>query len=686
MKKLILTSVLILSFTSQAYGQNCGMIPDGQVVRLDGENGSLKNNRVQDQDGLGTCYANAASVVLHSAMPDAPNLSYINLAVEYAESVNRNKSRRAYNDKKNPEDKKQMILDGGHVCETIEIAKQKGGVCKRSDVPLEEVLFKNKIGAGADPKQLQKEIFLKISDYYDSVNRTFPTAPKSTVIIQDLVNPEVQKKIEEGVQVIGKTVVEAGKKIGGFLGSLGSKFKSFFDAVLDRKREEPLPGPVIIEDRNEQAYEDLIKKVSATDEPSKQVEQPVVEEPQTPKDPNLFSREKFEALKKSTKELSPKEKYQLALYDLIQKNAADYSLKNCEVLETKNAITVTQDLSALLYSLGKSSNNRMYSNISATLSIGEYYYKGPSELWVFKLRKNFEEKIKQIYLNGFSRFPLPKSGRDAFLQALRAEMPEITEDQFNEVLNQLDPEVMSLLEDDYDRYAKKDYSKCSQKKLAYLLNDDGLKKDIELDPCLSQYGNQLSGVQNLVTGLDKTNVADFDRIADFLLNAPDTDYDESIMKLLSPTCTDEQKIKIPDQLTCEDEAIYFDNDDLRSPQSIELKVKQEKAKFLSKASDSLKRGKAVGISVCTAFFKQKSDYFYNLNRDCNLSDDTGMHAVSVIGYRCKAGKMDYLIQNSWGYWHNLDEVKYERDEKIGKAWIDDDSLTKNMGRYSLLGK
>ena len=80
MRKPLLSSfIFFMSFNLAA--QDCGNIANGQVVRLDEAGGSLQNSKVQDQDGLGTCYANTASVLLQSALPNNPDVSYINLAL-----------------------------------------------------------------------------------------------------------------------------------------------------------------------------------------------------------------------------------------------------------------------------------------------------------------------------------------------------------------------------------------------------------------------------------------------------------------------------------------------------------------------------------------------------------------------------------------------------------------------------
>ena len=81
MKIALLTMFLTLSATALA--QNCGEMQNGEIIRVDEGNKSLANFRVQDQDGLGSCYANAASLLLQSALPNNPEVSYLHLATLY---------------------------------------------------------------------------------------------------------------------------------------------------------------------------------------------------------------------------------------------------------------------------------------------------------------------------------------------------------------------------------------------------------------------------------------------------------------------------------------------------------------------------------------------------------------------------------------------------------------------------
>ncbi len=705
MNKIFTTSFLIFLLPYNLYAQSCGSLPDGTTVRLDTGSGTLVNARSQDQDGLGTCYANTASVLLQSALPESPNVSYINLAIGYGEKVTgRNIKYSAY------DTNGDMLITGGTICETIRVAKENGGVCKRSDVPLEDTLFDSSIDMYNDNSQTQKEILNRVSEYYDNVNKSFRQQAKSNFTSgrkAKFINADTKEKIEESAKSFADTMGEAGKKIGSFFSSIGEKFKNFFDSIFDRKGSDPVDPPhndPVIVDINNKA--DANQNLPSKDEAGLQqiIDNSIAEnkeqEPELtdeqimdlkPDSENItssnFSREKFETLKKSKKPLSEKDKYQLALYELIQSKAPEYSLKNCEKLDTKNSLTVAQNLAAQLHNMSK---NGKYSPTASSLRwkiYNSYSIRNPgvAETYEFIINSEFKNMLEKVYLKSLTNYPAPNSGKDALIKGIKSILGKTANDKdIAGVLNQLDPETLNLLEDDYKRYAKKDYSKCSKDKLAYLKNADGLIQDFASHPCLSQYQNLGEGIQNLVTGFSNSNIGDFEKVSDFILNSPDLNYEKALTMLLAPTCTDDKKIKIPKNLTCNDNQISFSSADSNSPSKLEKKMIEERKKLLKIGQESLDKGLAIGASLCTIFFKEDPNYFYNSSSNCRASKGDSFHAVSIIGYRCNAGKIDYLIQNSWGEWRDLDDTKYQREGKSGKAWIDEDSLIKNTYQYSTL--
>lgn len=698
MRKPLLSSfIFFMSFNLVA--QDCGNIANGQVVRLDEAGGSLQNSKVQDQDGLGTCYANTASVLLQSALPNNPDVSYINLALGYAEkhSANKNGSSYAYDSAGN------LLLTGGLVCESIQEAK-KNGVCNRRDVPLENGLFHAEAGHFSDSGHAQNKLLEKVSRYYDDVNKEFNNGRK----VQDqssvygkktkFISPETKEKITENVKSFSD-------KAGQFFTSIGNGFKKFFAAIFDRgdsqnqadvidrsitddnSKNVPDSNEQLADNNSQDPIGDFINNNIPNEEAPSKPEVIVAPEPSiTPTLSDEFSKEKFEALKKK-KKISPKEEYQLALYDLLQKNLPDYAKKNCEKHDPKNSLDVAQNLAAFTYNVEQSGVKKPEFSLLRFYLYSSYSTRGTGKTKVveFNLNEKMRKATNDDYFAMLKSKPTPKNGFEAFTKALKKNLPNhISQADLDKAVSQLDPNLLSKLEDDYKRYALKDFSVCSKDKLAYLKNEDGLMKDFASSPCLSRYQKLGQGIQELAVGLDDRNTADMNRITDFILNSPDMNYEKSLTAVLSPTCSDENKIKIPQNLTCSDHHISFSSYETNTPQKMAKKLQEEKNKFRQNISRSLSSQKAIGVSLCTIFFQEDPDYFYNQNKNCNVSRSDGLHAVAITGYRCQNGKLDYLIQNSWGEWRDLNN-NYERDRDQGKAWISEEAMVKNSYHYSILG-
>tara|TARA_B100000925_G_scaffold290088_1_gene274469 strand:+ start:8584 stop:10797 length:2214 start_codon:yes stop_codon:yes gene_type:complete len=61
----------------------------------------------------------------------------------------------------------------------------------------------------------------------------------------------------------------------------------------------------------------------------------------------------------------------------------------------------------------------------------------------------------------------------------------------------------------------------------------------------------------------------------------------------------------------------------------------------------------------------------------------GAHALTVIGYRCNKGKVEYLLQNSWGVracnqYRRSREIECRNDKDQGKIWISEGLLSKGV--------
>ncbi|MFP5492225.1 MAG: C1 family peptidase [Bacteriovoracia bacterium] len=147
MKKIILPLALIFNITAEA---NSCLKPGKKV--------ELKQFAVQDQDGLGICYANSASILLQHAMGWEKPVSYQQLALGHA-----NYTRSWFNGQKianisgNPGDR--YAGEAGNICKSVEAAKQYG-ICDGHS-------FKFDVHNGQDPWAMQEKLLLAYGDLLD---------------------------------------------------------------------------------------------------------------------------------------------------------------------------------------------------------------------------------------------------------------------------------------------------------------------------------------------------------------------------------------------------------------------------------------------------------------------------------------------------------------------------------------
>ena len=81
MKSIGLLFMVALLISSPLWaGEDCADLKNGESLRLDEKGKSLENFKVQDQDGVGTCYANTTSLILESLLDNHPQVSYLQVA------------------------------------------------------------------------------------------------------------------------------------------------------------------------------------------------------------------------------------------------------------------------------------------------------------------------------------------------------------------------------------------------------------------------------------------------------------------------------------------------------------------------------------------------------------------------------------------------------------------------------
>ncbi|MGZ3790540.1 MAG: C1 family peptidase [Bacteriovorax sp.] len=198
MKRFI---TILISASSLTWASDCTFLKDGEVVRLDVKGKSLESFKVQDQDGLSSCYANSASAVLQSILPNHPEVSYLDLAINYKiDGLKAIKSRLSNNDVVDIYTKKTNSRTGpafeyGSGCLAIknviehQKAQGKAVLCPRDAVNIESKY------SSKDNRWIQFENMLNASVYMNE----FQTAFK-------LNTPENQKKYQDFKESLSKVI------------------------------------------------------------------------------------------------------------------------------------------------------------------------------------------------------------------------------------------------------------------------------------------------------------------------------------------------------------------------------------------------------------------------------------------------------------------------------------------------
>jgi hypothetical protein len=162
--------ILLLPFQVHAdclinNGKEKVRIPETKKASLFDPGKSLSTHAIQDQDGLGTCYANATTAVLKSVLPSNPDISYAHAAIQSATRGWRSDWSKG-NQKyllENESGKTRSVIEGGFICETIAALKKGGGACPKK--------YSLSEGLEQDDIVLQKSIFKNLGKYFDHLDQ-----------------------------------------------------------------------------------------------------------------------------------------------------------------------------------------------------------------------------------------------------------------------------------------------------------------------------------------------------------------------------------------------------------------------------------------------------------------------------------------------------------------------------------
>ena len=553
---------------SYSNGKILVSVKNGESVSLRDEGKSLADHEVQDQDGLGTCYANATSAVLKSVLPDHPDISYTNAALS---SASHGWSQNWKNGKNNYiKNNENHFISGGYVCETIAGLKNSGGACPR-DLSITEAESLNN-------SYIQERLFDGLGAYFDHINK-----------IKN--NPDLFEKFKDQLALSVETIKSANE-----------------DILLDcNKKKQKYPVESAISSIIENQFEILNK------------------------DNTPCSKARFEQLKKMLTENSIIEE------DRIETEIDQaYQSKFKKIIEENAGIKIKVD---------------KYLSDEYTYYNSKAFDKASSIL----LGKKIQVLLDDLGLEEVSKVcPAPAH--------ILNESPQITGESF----------LKMMLFDKIDR--------CHE------------LKDLIIDA--SPECRPIKDVDLITSAL--TPLVELGEILDdqmlSKLTSTDARYGNQLKNILTPECRDKQNLIPMNDLSCAtfymcDANKGIDNGVYNGPVGGCYNMSSARSMMRMQTIRNINQNKALGIGVCTSFF-DNPDIKTNFCKDAGDGvEGHSYHEMTISGYRCVEGKIEYEILNSWGghcIINNNDGVTFknkavecQQDEygnPTGVMWIKEDVL------------
>jgi hypothetical protein len=577
---------LLFLISSNAFALNCGNLSEGEVVRMDTDNKPLARAAIQDQDGLGSCYANQASLMLQSVIPNNPNLSYLNLGLYYATDFLIPKAKESGNNTYLNANNNALI-EGGFACKAINAAldRQKktnnGVLCKSSDVAIEHDYFSR----SAKMNDNQRNVMGLSAKYLTNYQSAFGKP-------EDL--QKNRAKADKFNIALKKYFANAG---------------DLYDKQCKKQVDDS-------GDKNQRA--------------------------------NIMLKQ-----------------YEFLFYRLIRNNPDCIS-----GTAIKMTTPTCQSLSQFI-NIDSAAKNIFDVKIS--------------------LKKEVASELKKAETTIFQGSEFP-GGLDLIPERLKIQTQKLDRSNKHEkekkvfadlLMSNLDRGDLENFEtgNRYSSGVDSDFEFCKQDKFMKDFADSRFIMDARKDTVLCNYKGLLNDVQNLALSLPiKQNMSAF---IDFVTDKAGLKFDEAILPLIATDCKPDQRVSIPENLKCDQVVMNFKAGDFKAgfagpaTQGAAEVVMANRKKMLS----SIEENRAVGITICSKYWKDPSYGYNNLargdarNKSCQNGRDS-IHSITAIGYRCKNNKIQYLAQNSWGI--NWKEENKNLEIEKGKVWLDEDSLFQNL--------
>ena len=593
MMKLLVLSFLFMSAFVEAdckmsNGRTLVSVPENEEVSLFESGKSLSGHKIQDQDGLGTCYANTTSAVLKSVLPNNPDVSYVHAALEsstngWMQNWSRGKNNYIKSDNND-------LTYGGYFCDTVAALKKSGGAC-----PVSHSILENKELIDSN---IQIELMKNLGTYFDSVNKVRNDPAKLQNLKQNLA------------KVINSVNMERGKVIQA--------------CEAEKRKEIPLKKAL------EEALSVEIFNIDFSDPCGKS------------------EAEKFQKILGEKSVITTEDRIKLVIPPSLESELNTFLEKNLDIK------------SGLITNL-KQNNDKSLEDMDFQSKLGS--------------------KILDFLNNKLSSVPsIEKTdcSQESPTRKISTSPEELGAAFYNGILNQKS-------------------GVCD----AYLENSAIMEsvKDSNMNQCISV--TQLDEMLNVLMPLIKIGET-LDQSLVNKMNNPLSQYGKQFKELLLPGCSEKSNLIDMKNISCAsfsmcDNSQYLDmsNTTYTGPKGGCYDVGSAQAIVRMNVLNNISSNRALGISVCTAFMDNPTVRTNFCKTPVKGVDGHSNHEMTISGYRCKNGKVEYQLLNSWGKYSGCPVSDGEKNVAIecsldkegnrdGKFWVKEAVLVDSTNEISQL--
>lgn len=558
------------------------IVPDSKSLSLFEKGKSLETHRVQDQDGLGVCYANTTTAILKSVLPTHPDISYTHAALssatqgwradqDWKTDVGRTKFV-----KKSATSEKDFTY-GGYICETIAALKKVGGACAQNKSLLEKVELN-------DPT-VQERILLNVGKYFDYVNEVKKDPQKFDSLKKDI-----------------EIVVE----------NLRLENEKFVNQCQESKKT--LPVHVGLESIGVDAAFNFLEQNTEC------------------------AQKRIEALKKvMTSEAVVKNDHLMVRFndDFIKKMRSKFSSDE-QLLKDINIFFQTKR--------------------------GDPHFDAD-------LAKRVESAVNDVFKNEFKNddpnCPSEVNGRSSY---------------FVDPNSDIGMNFLYSMKFDHERDCSQEMKLLKGTEYSSLI-DKNLCSEI---PSVNLVTDAIEPLLDIGLSLDQ-------RLNTFLVN-PMSSHAQQLTSILIPECLDKNNLIGLDNIACASFKTCdpsgkkdYDNSNYTGPQGGCHSMETARSLVRTKVFNAINEDRAMGVSVCTAFLKDPTKKTEFCQKASEGIQGHTMHSMTISGYRCIEGKIEYEIVNSWGTGYcpiedgetknsSFDCVTDKYGSPTGRFWVKEDIL------------